>query len=297
MTAVSTHRHPGTFDTPPMARALCALIAWMIVTALGMDGFAYDLKLMDVKTLAGQTDQWVILDARPRKVWQTAHLPGAVSFSWEDYTKTDIQKIPYRIWPADELAGALGQMGIDRQTPIVVYGDADTSWGGEGWDCWALVWLGHQGPIRLLAGGVQAWQRVGLAMEQTQDSPHRSQTVYQVQLRDEVTIATRQVATLEPNQILIDTRSTLEWLTGHLSGAVHLPWTSLYQGKDRHPIDAATYSRLLVKRNIKNTDELIFYCTGGVRSAYAWVVHTLYQPSPAKNYEGGTEAWDRLGAR
>jgi thiosulfate/3-mercaptopyruvate sulfurtransferase len=134
-------------------------------------------------------------------------------------------------------------------------------------------------------------------MVQTQESPHRPQSVYQVQLREEVTITTRQLATRGPNQILIDTRSTLEWLTGHLSGAVHLPWTTLYEGKDRHPIDAATYSRLLVKRNIKKTDELIFYCTGGVRSAYAWVIHQLDRPSPARNYEGGTEAWERLGTR
>ena len=264
----------------------------MLVTAVGMDGFAYDLELMGVKALAAQNTQWVILDARPRAVWQKSHLPGAVSFSWEDYTKIDDQKIPYRIWPADDLAGALGKMGIDARTPIVVYGDADTSWGGEGWSCWALVWLGHLGPIRLLEGGVQAWQRAGMAMAVADDRLHRPPTVYQVQLRSEVTIDTRKVASLDRSQVLIDTRSNLEWFTGHLPGAIHLAWTALYKGKDRDPIDAAAYNRLLGKRNIKATDELIFYCTGGIRSAFAWVIDQLYRSTPAKNYEGGTEAWD-----
>lgn len=37
--------------------------------------------------------------------------------------------------------------------------------------------------------------------------------------------------------------------------------------------------------------ELVFYCTGGVRSAYAWLIHQLCGSLPASNFEGGTEAW------
>jgi thiosulfate/3-mercaptopyruvate sulfurtransferase len=39
----------------------------------------------------------VILDARPKKVWSDGHIPGALSFSWENYTRVDERGVPYRI--------------------------------------------------------------------------------------------------------------------------------------------------------------------------------------------------------
>ena len=252
---------------------------------------------MDVNTLASQIDRWVILDARPRSVWRAAHLPHALSFSWEDYTRTDAQKIPYRIWPAEELAAALGSMGICELTPVVVVGDADTSWGGEGWVCWALIWLGHQGPIRLLDGGVAAWQRAELAMNGKDDDRRRLPTKYHVRLRAEVNATADEVAIPDGNRVLVDTRSNWEWIKGHLPGAVHLPWESLFHGKDRRPIGALAYRSELQECGIKETDTLVFYCTGGIRSAYAWVIHQLYETSEAKNFEGGTEAWARHPTR
>ncbi|BBO91754.1 hypothetical protein DSCOOX_49340 [Desulfosarcina ovata subsp. ovata] len=279
-----------------MARLL-GLLTFLVGATVGMDGFAYDLGVIDVKTLAAGKTAWIVLDARPPAVYRKGHLPGALSFSWEAYTRIDAQKIPYRIWPAAELAAALGGMGIDENAPIVVYGDADTTWGGEGWCCWALIWLGHQGPVRMLDGGVQAWQRAGMAMTDTDAPQSGAGATYHAWPRGEVTINCQEIADLADNQILVDTRSTLEWLTGHLPGAVHLSWTSLYEGKDRHPIDAKRYGELLGKQGIDADMEPVFYCTGGVRSAYAWVIHQLYMSSPARNFEGGTEAWDRYPNR
>ncbi len=121
-------------------------------------GLASDIGLIEPYSLKQNAKSWVILDARPRSEWASGHIPGALSFSWEDYTRTDENGVPYRVWPPQLLASALGKMGIDENTPVVVYGDADKSWGGEGWDCWVLSWLGHKGPIRLLNGGIQAWR-------------------------------------------------------------------------------------------------------------------------------------------
>ena len=121
----------------------------------------YDLALIEPATLNHNLSDWIVLDARPKTEWQTSHIQGAMSFSWEDYTSTDKKNIPYRVWSPEKIAAVLGKMGIDENSPVVVYGDANTSWGGEGWVCWVLTWLGHQGPIRLLAGGVQAWENHG----------------------------------------------------------------------------------------------------------------------------------------
>jgi thiosulfate/3-mercaptopyruvate sulfurtransferase len=55
-------------------------------------------------------------------------------------------------------------MGISEGSTIVVYGDADSSWGGEGWVLWVLDYLGHKGKLLLLNGGIRAWVKEGFPL-------------------------------------------------------------------------------------------------------------------------------------
>lgn len=254
---------------------------------------AYDLGLIEPQVLTRDSSSWVILDARPRSQWLDGHLPGARSFCWEDYTRTDEKKIPYRVWPPEEMAEALGEMGIDENTPVVVYGDADKSWGGEGWTCWVLTWLGHQGPIRLLNGGIQAWKSNDFPMVAGAVNRKFTPVGYKVLLRTEVNIKTEELQQQGSNLLLVDNRSTLEWLKGRLPDAIHIRWTKFFTGKDRRPIGPNEMRRLMKQHGITNGKPTVFYCTGGIRSAYAWLVNELSGLGPARNYEGGTEAWER----
>lgn len=90
---------------------------------------------------------------------------------------TDSEGGKYRILPPEKLAEKLGAMGINEQAKIVLYGDADTSWGSEGWGLWMLVWLGHQGPVRFLDGGINSWQQAGLPMEKGKAPGRKKQPV------------------------------------------------------------------------------------------------------------------------
>ena len=69
--------------------------------------FANDLGLIEVQTLYENISNWTILDARPKSEWLTGHIPGALSFSWENYTRTDEYGIPYRAWNPQKLAAVL----------------------------------------------------------------------------------------------------------------------------------------------------------------------------------------------
>jgi thiosulfate/3-mercaptopyruvate sulfurtransferase len=255
--------------------------------------FAYDIQIISPDALNRNLSKWIILDARPVSQWETGHIPQALSFYWEEYTRVDAKKIPYRVWPADKLAEALGKMGLNEKSPVVVYGDADTSWGGEGWVCWVLTWLGHQGPIRLLEGGIQAWEKKGYLITKGRDLNTMTATVYTTNPRPEVLINTKTILEHPSDVYLIDTRSIFEWVRGHLPGAVHIEWKKFYNKKEKGPINPVAFNNLLKKHNIGTDKPIIYYCTGGVRSGYAWMVHQLSGKSLAKNYEGGTAAWDR----
>src|SRR3989338_4307209 len=249
---------------------------------------AGDMSLIEPSVLNGDFPKHVILDARPRSDWQAGHIPGALSFSWENFTRTDEQGVPFRVLPPQEMALALGAMGIDEKTSIVIYGDADKSWGGEGWAAWTLAWLGHAGSVRILNGGIQAWRNGGLTV--TPDAPkHREKAAYNFKLAPRWDISTAEIEQRKSPMVLIDTRSTMEWLLGKIPGAIHIEWTKFYTGADRRPLDAAAFRQLLKDHDVDTGKPIVYYCRGGVRSGYAWMVHQLAGLPDARNYEGGME--------
>jgi thiosulfate/3-mercaptopyruvate sulfurtransferase len=116
-------------NSAPILVMIAALLTMMCLSG---SVSAANLGLIEPAVLNGEQAKWVVLDARPKAEWQAGHIPGARSFCWENYTRTDEKGVEYRVLPPQQLAAALADMGIDEKTPVVVYGDADTSWGGEG---------------------------------------------------------------------------------------------------------------------------------------------------------------------
>ena len=257
---------------------------------------AGNLSLIEPSALNGELPKYVVLDARPKSEWQAGHITGALSFSWENFTRTDEQGVPFRVLPPQEMASALGAMGIDEKTSIVIYGDADKSWGGEGWAVWTLAWLGHAGSVRILNGGIQAWRNGGLTA--TSDAPkNREKIAYLYKLAPRWDISTAEIEQRKSPMVLIDTRSTMEWMLGKIPGAIHIEWTKFYTSPDRRPLDAAAFRQLLKDHGIDTGKPIVYYCRGGVRSGYAWMVHQLAGLPDARNYEGGMEAWWKLSSK
>jgi thiosulfate/3-mercaptopyruvate sulfurtransferase len=271
-----------------------AFIVFIFSLLFSVPAYAIDLGLIEPDVLNRNLNIYVILDARPKSEWLTGHIPGALSFSWEDYTRTDEKGITYRIFPAQELAKALGKMGISESTPVVVYGDADKSWGGEGWNCWALSWLGHKGPIRLLAGGIQSWRNNKFTVISGTGKITAKPVQYKYKVNAGIDISTSEIELRKSNLILIDTRSTFERIKGRIPDSIHIEWKDFYVGNDRQPLQPEALKKLLRGNNVDLGKPVVYYCTGGIRSAYAWLIHQLAGLPTALNYEGGYEEWSRL---
>ncbi len=271
----------------------CLFIMFSSVLVISNPVFAADLALISADQLQRTSSDWTVIDARPKKEWLSNHIPGARSFYWEDYTRIDEKGIHYRVIPPQTLAVALGNMGIDTQTPIVVYGDADTSWGGEGWVCWTLSWLGHQGPVRLLNGGIQAWNKFDFPLKTGNESFAEESMVYKYQICEEINISAADIQNKTPVFQLVDTRSLLEWIKGRIPGAKRISWEKFYKNKDRQPIGLSEVSALLRDHGVDPEKPIVYYCTGGIRSGYAWVVHSLAGLPSALNFEGGMAEWEK----
>jgi len=251
-----------------------------------------DLNLIWPQILSRDISDWMIIDARPKKNWEAGHIPGAMPFNWKDYTRTDEKGIAYRILPPAQLASMLEKMGINRQSRVVVYGDSESSWGGEGWIAWMFAWLGHEGPIRLLNGGIQAWINTNYPINDETDAVQHKRTVYEYKLNHSIIISEKEIIEKPGLYQFVDTRSLFEWFMGkRIPGAIHISWKDFFTGKPPHPLSPSATEELLSRNGIDTTKPVVYYCRGGIRSAYAWMVHQLAGLPAAVNFEGGTAAW------
>ncbi len=258
---------------------------------------ALDLEVIDPLTLYNDTTASVILDTRPIREWERGHIAGALNFPWERLTRTDGNGVAYSSLSPPELASVLAARGIDDKSPVVIYGDADTSWGSEGYGVWLFAWLGHKGPIRLLNGGIQGWRSRKLPLVKGAEQRVVAKTVYQVDLKPRYGVSTEEIQNRRGAFTLVDVRSTFEWLMGSIPGAVHIPWHDFYTGKDHHPLSAAELKKLLAQRGVDLSKPVVFYCTGGIRSAYAWMIYQLAALPDGRNYKGGWAAWEKRDKR
>lgn len=276
-------------------RMFCASLLCLVAMGFSLSQtlFAADIRLIDAGDLNRTLSKWVVLDARPKTEWATGHIPGARSFSWENYTRTDEKGVEFRIFPPPELASALAALGVDEKSGVVIYGDADKSWGGEGWDVWMLSWLGHKGQIRLLNGGIQAWRSQNLPLTKEVDGTSVKKTRYQVNINSQLDISTEALVRQGSSFQLVDVRSTFEWLKGRIPGAIHIPWEKFHTGKERRPLSSVELKKLLAGHDVDTRRPVVYYCQGGIRSAYAWMAHHLAGLPPARNYEGGMAAWQK----
>jgi thiosulfate/3-mercaptopyruvate sulfurtransferase len=176
-----------------------------------------------------------ILDARSKEDYTMGHIPGAV---WVDVSSWQkLARSPGGLHDAKAWAEKVGQLGIDRDIKVVVYGSAlpDT---GRVW--WMLKYLGVP-QVMLLNGGWSAWNDEKLATETT--VPTITTTQYEVRFdADRLEEIDSLKTGLKAGTVkVVDTRSKDEFTGkevrgkrgGHVAGATHLEWKELLSADGR----------------------------------------------------------------
>jgi len=244
----------------------------------------------------------VVLDARGPRSWAQGHLPGSAPVDWKDHRASWGRE--GRLTPDTATLGStLGAIGVSDARTVLVIGGGREGWGEEGRIFWMLDHLGHP-DVRIIDGGWPRWVEAGLPV--TRDSTRPAPGTFTPKVRPDTRADTEAVAAgLESGVVFWDTREAREYAGetpyreargGHLPGAHHLWFKDLLteQGtlKNRGELRA-----LLAARGIPLDAPVIAYCTGGVRSGFAYaVLRELGAPSPA-NYDGSMWEWAADGSR
>jgi thiosulfate/3-mercaptopyruvate sulfurtransferase len=261
--------------------------------------------LIDTETLQqrlGQPDL-VVIDVRGKAAYEFGgHIPGAVHSTWHEYS--DPNAVPKGLLNPDlkQIEQILRRLGISRDSEVVIYSNPFDNWGDEGRMFWMLEYLGHK-KLRILDGGWVKWTAEKRPFEHgrvtTPPGHFTAQPVKQVIIaKDELKTIVRAP---HPKTAILDARSLEEYLgkevsgiprPGHIPSAIHVAWNG-FLNKDATVKDAGAIKAALEEKGIQPDQELVCYCTGGVRSAWLYVVLKLVGYERVRNYPGSWWEWSR----
>lgn len=179
--------------------------------------------------------RWQLGTPDGRDAHEAGHLPGAVYVALEDelsdHGVTDRGRHPLPSGP--DLQQAARRWGVRRGVPVVVYDDWNRAGSARAW--WVLRAAGVT-DVRILDGGLSAWQAAGGAVQTGTVTPKPGDIV--VAQHDLYTGAlptlTAEEAAEHPN--LLDARAPerfrgevepVDPVAGHIPGAKNLPSTSV----------------------------------------------------------------------
>jgi thiosulfate/3-mercaptopyruvate sulfurtransferase len=164
------------------------------------------------------------------RAFAEAHVPGAIYLNLDtdlSAPKTGLNgrhPLPERA----AFAQRMGELGLDDDTLAVVYDRNACMYAGRPW--WMLRWAGHAA-VRVLDGGLQAWQAAGGAVESGAVAPRPAgRFTLRPPLVEAVDFAPLRASLGRGRRLIVDARAadrfrgeneTLDPIAGHIPGAAN----------------------------------------------------------------------------
>jgi len=261
--------------------------------------------LITPKTLKNiPLEQRIIIDTRSKLKFLMGHIPGAVNLnSWREFTSKKNGIKGLLIEDKTFISNRLAKAGINPKKSIIIYSNPDNPWRTDGRFFWMFERYGFTN-VAILDGGFDAWKESGETIETGFQKEEKPPIINQneINLNPEV-IADKYLINKvlnNKNYLLIDNRTQKEYhgaipygspRGGHIPNAIHIHWPDFFN-KDGTLKSTADLSSLIQKAGIQIDQEIIVYCTGGVRSAMAYFVFR-YLGFKVRNYDGSWWDWSQ----
>lgn len=194
----------------------------------------------------------------------TEHIPGSIAIPYTDflingtYLRSEV-----------ELFGVLGEAGISREDPVVIYGECMPCGGGPApaaFVYWIMRSLGHEN-VRVLDGTVRDWAAGGKqTAEETTILPAKS---YTSQINPNLSADYNYVKSGAAQ--IVDARSMQEFGMGSIPGAINIPYENVIL--DSRIRDESKLDRVFA---ILNKDQpVVVYTNTGLKGSVVWFALNL----------------------
>jgi thiosulfate/3-mercaptopyruvate sulfurtransferase len=261
--------------------------------------------LIDTETLQKSLGKpgLVVIDVRGNAAYEFGgHIPGAVHTTWHEYS--DPNAVAKGLLDPDmsRMEHKMRALGINNDSEVVMYSNPFDNWGDEGRMFWMLEYFGHE-HLRILDGGWVKWVNERRPFEHGRVTPKPGN--FTIKVASHTIIAKDELRALlkqgHPNTIILDARSLEEYLgkevsgiprPGHIPSAIHLAWNG-FLNNNATVKDLATIKAGLDEKGLEPGNEIVCYCTGGVRSSWLYFVLKLAGYQKLRNYPGSWWEWSR----
>lgn len=213
-----------------------------------------------------------------------AHIPGAAFFDHEQFSDTN-HKYQYMILPPADLMAQIGQIGVSPDKEVIFYTSELLPCATRAW--WLLHYAGHDN-VRVLNGGLAAWQAAG--GEVVQGGHQYAPAAYVGQIRpdrlagkDEVLAAIGDDATCTVNTL------TQEWFDKeHIEGSILRSCFNLMAEMTAFLPDEQLAQQL---QDQTQADRVITYCGGGIAATTSALAHLIAGNPNVAIYDGSLNEW------
>lgn len=215
------------------------------------------------------------------------HIPGAVFADVIEDLSDTTAAYPFTHQSADDFALAVGALGVDNDTTVVVYDAVVGQWAARVW--WLFRALGYDN-VAVLDGGYTKWVAEG----RETDIGHVAATpaIFVTAERPELWVEQADVAAIvsgEASGALVCGIPPKEFADGHIAGSLSAPAGRL--------VDRETNALLGVDElrstfaPVLSEERIVAYCRGGIAAASDALALTLLGHRNVALYDGSLNEW------
>jgi len=231
-----------------------------------------------------------ILDARKREQYKAGHVPGAIWVDHDAWSKKFRDELGHESWRK-----RVGGLGIDIETPVVIYDDNGTN-AARIW--WILRYWGVK-DARLMNGGWTGWQAAKGKVSREEPKIHAKNATLAPQVKRLAGKSEIVKILKERKTQIVDVRSKGEFCgedkkakrNGAIPSALHLEWKEALDPKTRRLKPASELKKLLANAGIDLDRPAVTYCQSGGRAAMMAFALELMGAKDVRNYYRSWSEW------
>ncbi len=206
--------------------------------------------------------------------YRQAHIPGALFFDIDRVADLS-SPLPHTLPSADDFARAVGSMGIDNRSQVIVYDDNAFFASARAW--WMFRVFGHE-RVYVLDGGLKRWKMLGYPLESRITKP--SEKTFTARFDTMLFCDLKQIRRIAKNhnRQILDARSPESFsgqrpvsdetmTTGHIPGSVNVYYGDLRNHEDHTLLCEDRLLQLFEARSVDLERPIVTTCGSGVSAA------------------------------
>lgn len=257
--------------------------------------------IVDADYVKENLDNIILVDARGDEEAAKETISGAIPIMWQYLATCEDGVAGDANWGCildpERLSQRLSEKGLDMNKEIVLFAASQDGWGDDGRIAWELIAVGYE-DVKMVDGGFAALKAAGLETSKGGAEPE-AVDVTVTSVDETHLINTDELKANYDSYKVVDVRADEEYdgktlygeaKGGHLPGAIHLRFTDLF--KDDGTLKSNDdIIKMFEDAGLSKDDQIVTYCTAGIRSAYMQLIMEMCGYENVKNYDESYYRW------